>query len=600
MSGAGQRALVTFAIPVRRPVSAADRARIDEVLAMTLRSIYAQTDEGFRIVAAMSHEPALPAFVDYRFEILRVGGWRPVSWDDANAENGNRRYLLARRFAEQGGGYLMFCDADDFVSRNLVAHVRSTMEPHGYAVWQGYVFDAAANVIAPYPVAASEANAFHHFCGTSLIVRLTPDDVLVKDAAGRTFYERTHCNGHPKVDETMKAAGRPLARIPFPAVVYVRNSGENLSRLQTDAHEEKKREGLRNFHAWILEQRLADDRTVRAEFSLPPRYPLAQPADVIQIPPALPSAPTLSVVICTHRRPKGLERLLTALVPQVAHRPSREIVVVNDGTHDEAYSEVVSRFVANIRYRALKQNTGIANARNTAAAMAMGEYLVFTDDDCEPPPFWLDWLQARLAEHPELDVFAGTTRPLPPDRPTFFAHVRAVHELIPTTASTDGTIIFPTAVVAVRRSLFEQLGGFGFPGFEGAGEDTELATRLSLRGAVGAYDPAWFTRHEVSEGFFGLCRRYRRYGYANARLTGLTTSPVAHDFMLESWKADWRTIWRWEYEDCIDTAREAHDNRLVATASAVLACLVKMAYWRGVKDAFRNGAVMPAPRGLVR
>ncbi len=294
-------------------------------------------------------------------------------------------------------------------------------------------------------------------------------------------------------------------------------------------------------------------------------------------------APLLSVLICTYRRPAGLARLLDAIAPQLT--PSREIVVVNDGSHDDTYALVTARHAANIRYRALKTNGGIAAARNAAAALAEGDYLVFTDDDCEPPAFWLDWLDARLSEHPELDLVAGTTRPLLPEKPGFFAQVRAVHELIPTTALADGTIIFPTAIVAIKRVVFEEMGGFGFPDFVGAGEDTELASRLSLKGVRSLYDPLWYTHHEVSEGLIGLCRRYRRYGFANGRLIALTTSPVAHDYMQATCRSSWRTIWRWEIKGRLAAARAHHGNSMKARLSATLACVVKMAYWRGVKDA---------------
>jgi len=197
---------------------------------------------------------------------------------------------------------------------------------------------------------------------------------------------------------------------------------------------------------------------------------------------------------------------------------------------------------------------------------------------------------ARLAQHPELDVVAGTTKPLWPKKPGFVARMRAVHELIPMTAVTRETIIFPTAIVAVRRKLFDRLGGFGFPDFDGAGEDTEFATRLSLAGAAGAYDPSWFTCHEVNEGFLALCDRYRRYGLANGRLIGLTTSPVAHDYMRTHWRAGWRTIWRWEYTGRRAAAHAAYRNRFAAIASATLATLVRLSYWRGVKEAFRPAA----------
>ena len=70
-------------------------------------------------------------------------------------------------------------------------------------------------------------------------------------------------------------------------------------------------------------------------------------------------------------------------------------------------------------------------ARNASAELANGDYLVFTDDDCEPPDWWLDWVQARLEWAPDLDVVAGPTRPLPPARSTFISRVQSGHNVRP-------------------------------------------------------------------------------------------------------------------------------------------------------------------------
>jgi glycosyltransferase involved in cell wall biosynthesis len=578
----GNIPLVTFAIPVRRPTSAGDRERLDWVLAQTLRSIFQQTHGDFRVLIAAAHKPVLPDFVDERLEVMEVPGFLPPTWDDANREAGARRWALAARFAELGGGYLMHVDCDDFISRDLVAHVHATRHPNGYIVQHGYIFDAAQNLVAPYPIERKTPGNFHRFCGTSAIVRMTRDDVIGSRRRGENFYDRVYGGGHHHVFDRIAGEGRPLEELPFPAAVYVRNRGDNLSRDAVNPDGQGAHDWMAALDAAVVANRIADDAALRAEFALPERYALAPaPAAARKLPAPQPS---LSVLICTHRRPEGLRRILSALVPQLGGE--REVVVVNDGTHDDAYAAVAAEFTQHIRYRALRTNVGVAAARNAAARMATGDYLIFTDDDCEPPPFWLDWIAARLAEHPELDYVAGTTRPLWPKKPGFFARVRAAHDLIPTTARADGTIIFPTAVVAIRRSLFEAMGGFGFPGFVGAGEDTELATRLALRGASGVYDPSWFTRHEITEGFFGLCRRYRRYGYANGRLIRLTTSPVAHDYMQSHWQSGWRTVWRWEMVERLKAARAAHRSAAAARLSATLACLVKMAYWQGVKDSF--------------
>jgi glycosyltransferase involved in cell wall biosynthesis len=575
--------LVTFAIPLRRPTSVADRQRLDTVLALTLGSIFRQSDGDFRVLIGASHWPELPDFVDHRLQVVSIAGYEAATWESANREGRERRWALARRFAELGGGYLMFVDYDDFVHRDLVAHVRANPHPNGYAAGDGYIYNAAENVLGPYPLPPVATGPFHEFCGSSLIVRLRPDEVYASESRGPSLFERTQRAGHHVVFDRMRDEGRPLGLLPFPAVAYTRNTGDNISRYSRSG-DEARQEWLGRLDTALRANACKDDGALRDAFTIPERYPVLWTGRGKRF-ETDPRPVSLSVLICTHRRPGGLHRLLTALVPQAKAKPLREIIVVNDGTHDDHYAKVIASFAEAIRYHALEASVGIAQARNAAAKLATGDYLVFTDDDCESPAFWLDWLAARLTEQPELDVLAGTTRPLWPARPTFFARVRAVHNLIPQPMRAFGSILFPTANVAIRRSLFESLGGFGFPDFAGAGEDTELATRLSLRGAAIACDPAWFTRHEIVEGFFGLCRRYRRYGRANGRLIRLTTSPVAHDFKQEHWKAGWRTVWRGEMNERLAVAHAAHGRSIVARASAVLACLVKMAYWQGVREA---------------
>ena len=587
MNSAALHPLITFAIPLRRPNSVADRKRLNWTLSQTLRSIFNQTNPDFRVLVASCFRPDLPDFVDERLQILEHAGFQAESWEAANLDAGMRRRALALRFADLGGEYLMLADHDDFISRRLVEHVSKDRHPHGYVARHGLIYDATQNALAPYPMQGFPSGDFDRFCGTSIIERLTEQDILGAGDGHPSFYGRVHAMGHHHVYDRTAAEGRPLVELPFPAVAYVRNTGDNLSRHALEPGNEGAHYWIAELDAAVIANKITDDEVLREEFSIPSHYLSPQPSR-FAFPPTPSAQPSLSVLICTHRRPEGLRRILSALVPQLGSGTSREIVVVNDGTHDEQYAQVAQEFATQIRYRALKKNVGVAESRNTAARMATGDYLVFTDDDCEPPEFWLDWLAARLIVHPELELVAGSTRPLWPKNPSFFARVRATHKLIPTTAVSDGTIIFPTAIVAIRRALFEEVGGFGFPNFAGAGEDTELATRLSLKGVASVYDPLWYARHEITEGFIGLCRRYRRYGFANGRLVRLTTSPVAHDFMQATWNSSWPTIWRWEIEGRMKAARAAHPNKFVALVSATLACIVQMAYWRGVKDAFAN------------
>jgi glycosyltransferase involved in cell wall biosynthesis len=258
--------------------------------------------------------------------------------------------------------------------------------------------------------------------------------------------------------------------------------------------------------------------------------------------------PSFSICICTYKRPAGLGRLLAALKPQLGL--DREIIVVNDGSHDDAYGKLVDEYGTLMHYIVNISNAGVAETRNTAAKAATGDYILYIDDDCVPPPWWIDWIDARLEENPELDIVVGPARALHPEQgPTFLSRLQAHFGFIPSIHVNNGTILFPTANLALRRGLMQSMGGFGFPGtFHGAGEDTEFANRARLAGARTMVDRNWFVFHDVGEPYLSLARRYGRYGFSNGAMTVLATSPAAHDMIeqmtLPGLRWQWRYYWR--------------------------------------------------------
>ena len=300
-------------------------------------------------------------------------------------------------------------------------------------------------------------------------------------------------------------------------------------------------------------------------------------------------SPRVSVAIATYRRPGGLKRLLEALEPQVAGIAGREVIVVNDGSHDKEYERVRERFAPILTYRPLDANAGIAVARNICAEIASGDFVVYIDDDCVPPPFWLDWLVAVLRSEPDLDVVAGTAHPLWPARRGFRARVQAHFELFPRPRQVGDDILFVTANVAIRRELLMKQGGFGFPGFAGAGEDTELCNRLMLAGANMRIDWSWYVHHDVGEPIVRLCRRFWHYGYANASSLRLTTWPWAHDDLGSARRLS-ILGWRTRYRELRRMADEFSPSPWMRSAGAAAATAVSMAYNQGCATANRERA----------
>jgi glycosyltransferase involved in cell wall biosynthesis len=206
-------------------------------------------------------------------------------------------------------------------------------------------------------------------------------------------------------------------------------------------------------------------------------------------------------------------------VPQVAKHPECKIVVVNDGSHDASYAEVMRWYETVVCYQPIAPRVGIPAARNIAARYADRAFLVFIDDDCVAPPFWLDWLLALIETEPELDVIAGITKPLLPENRSFFAKVQKVFDLYPNPEKRPGGMRFVTANVAIRRSLFMSLGGFhSYQDGPASGSDTDLSDRVCRTACARRLDPDWYVFHDVGEPVLSCMRRYWRYGYADTWL----------------------------------------------------------------------------------
>jgi glycosyltransferase involved in cell wall biosynthesis len=304
----------------------------------------------------------------------------------------------------------------------------------------------------------------------------------------------------------------------------------------------------------------------------------------------------LSVLIATYKRPEGLRRVLAALRPQVEGRTDREVIVVNDGTDDAAYAAVIGEHPY-VRYHPEPENRGVGATRNAAARLARGTFIVYTDDDCEPPAWWLDWVAARLEEYPDIDVLAGTTRPLWTPRRSFVERVQAHYDLIPHPWRAGMHDMFVTANVAIRRALFERAGGFRVQErFLRAGEDTELCFRLAMLGARMMVDRNCYVRHEVGGRLRDQMRRYWGYGYANVWITRLTTAPAVHSEFAEATRRGLPAQLRWAYDRARTASRGFSASRLQTFASVLAATGIQVSHYLGCIRAARDARRAAASR----
>jgi GT2 family glycosyltransferase len=193
-------------------------------------------------------------------------------------------------------------------------------------------------------------------------------------------------------------------------------------------------------------------------------------------------APLASIIVPTRERAGYLDVALASIAPQAA-AAGAELLVVDDGP-SAATEDVARRHGA--RYIATGQSRGLNAARNAGVAAALGELLVFVDDDVAVRPGWLAaLLDADAREAPDVGVLTG------PIHARFEDHrLRScgreqppitTQELGPSDRDVDHAW---GANMTIRRSALARVGPFDeSPVIDGGGDEQEWQQRLLASGA---------------------------------------------------------------------------------------------------------------------
>lgn len=117
----------------------------------------------------------------------------------------------------------------------------------------------------------------------------------------------------------------------------------------------------------------------------------------------------LSVLVATKNRSESLSNLLQALAAQ-QDTPDFEVIVANNGSTDDT-AQIARGFDDALSLQILSvPQPGKSRALNQALRLAVGELLVFTDDDVVPAADWLAKLWKAALDWPEVRLFGGPIR----------------------------------------------------------------------------------------------------------------------------------------------------------------------------------------------
>lgn len=236
----------------------------------------------------------------------------------------------------------------------------------------------------------------------------------------------------------------------------------------------------------------------------------------------------VSIIVCTYNRAESLRDTLRALRAQKINTSCEwEVVVVDNNSKDhtrKVVEEVQGEWPL-LRYE-FEQAQGLSHARNHGIAAALGDILLFTDDDVLPEPDWLGTTLSGLKKY-NADACGGYIAPIwgspPPDWLTERFHGFLA---VRTERCDDYAIIKPSqapfgANMAFRREVFQKVGGFDISrGRKGnvlaSGEDGELFERILSAGLKAVFLGQSRVYHKVES--FRLTKRYfRRWRFQTSR-----------------------------------------------------------------------------------
>lgn len=224
------------------------------------------------------------------------------------------------------------------------------------------------------------------------------------------------------------------------------------------------------------------------------------------------ATPSVSVVVTTCAQPDSVAAAVASVL--ACDPPALEVVVVeNRPTDSPVPQRLREQFGAEPRVRYVEEHhRGLSAARNAGLHAAVGEAVVFTDDDVVVDPAWVGALAAAFASEPEAVCVTGLI--LPHDLETEsqveieqFAGFGKGFERRAFRASAPTSPLFPFAAgefgsgacTALRRDFALAIGGFdtalGAGTVARGGEDLDLFVRILLAGELLVYEPAAMIWH---------------------------------------------------------------------------------------------------------
>ena len=174
---------------------------------------------------------------------------------------------------------------------------------------------------------------------------------------------------------------------------------------------------------------------------------------------------------------RNFERCLEAIAALAP--PPCEIIIVDDGSDDGSLA--AARRSGACVLQTAQPRSGPAVARNLAAGQARGAVLFFVDADVRLAPDAISRVQAEFQADPLLAALYGSYDESPAAQNFISQYKNLLHHFVHQESAGEGTS-FWAGCGAIRREIFQRLGGFNASYRRPSIEDIELGYRLRKAG----------------------------------------------------------------------------------------------------------------------
>jgi GT2 family glycosyltransferase len=220
---------------------------------------------------------------------------------------------------------------------------------------------------------------------------------------------------------------------------------------------------------------------------------------------------TVSVVVPAYNAEKSIAQTIKALQEQTYK--DVEIIIVDDGSLDQTRSIVQS--LPNVKY-IFQSNVGPASARNRGAQEVKTEIIFFTDSDCVPQKDWVEKILAGFKEK-NTAVVCGSYGIVNDEsllarcihKEILYRH----HHLVPEFPKVFGSYNF-----AIRKNVFDQVGGFNMSYRFASGEDNDLSYKIISAGHKIYFKKDALVNHVHTSQVRKYLKEQYRHGFWRAKM----------------------------------------------------------------------------------